>query len=231
MTPFVALMLEYFVFNPGSQESQEALWGRLQPFFPLGWAVAGTILLLSLLSREQSRTVIVPFGRWVTGLKFRLPLTTEKQRTDNLEARRDSESRKFDLGYEKRSAEVTAERDDARLKPPSFSVERRDDWHVGEFRLYNRGWMVGNVWLTAPEDEFTFEGDPPVWAGDFGDDLPGGSVGKAFYGLPTEKGLANGVNFTVGWSWRNLDRDSKSLRTEPSRLVPPRDSAARGGVD
>lgn len=81
--------------------------------------------------------------------------------------------------------------------------------------------VVGNVWLTAREDEFNFDGDPPVWSGEFGDDSHGGSVGKYFYGLPTGKGLAHGVNFTVGWSWRNLDRDSKPLRVAADRLVPP----------
>lgn len=224
LTPFVALLLEYLVFNPGSQESQEALWSRLLSFFPLSLAVAGPILLLSFLVRDQSRAVIIRFARWSKGLKFRSPFTTDRQRTHELEARQDSESKQLDLGYEKRSDEVTAEREDARRKPPSFSVERVDQWHVGEFRLYNRGWKVGNVWLTAPEDEFTFDGDPPVWPGDFGDDSPGGSIGKGFYGLPTEKGLAHGVNFTVAWSWRNLDRDEKLLPVEPSRLLPPPDN-------
>lgn len=219
LTTILTLMLEYFVFDPATRDSKESLWDRLVPLFPWILGVGFMILLLNLVVRKSARAVMARVGRWFKGLRLRSFVTTEKHRSNELAVLLDLENQSFDQGYEKRSAEVTAEREDARLKPPSFSVERRDDKNVGEFWLYNRGWKVGNVWLTAPEDEFIFDGDPPVWQGDFGDDLSGGSDGKVFYGLPTEKGLADGVNFTVEWSWRNLDRDSKPLRAEPSRLV------------
>ena len=222
VTPFVSLVLEYFFFLPGTVASQEAIWGRIRAaIFPWGLIVAGVILLVSVLARKESRDQLLRFLRRVKRLEFRWPFTTEKQRADELVARQKLDAEKFDVGYAKRHAEVAAEREAAERYPPSFSIVRRDDHHVGEFMLYNKGWMVGNVWLTAPEDEFNFDGDPPVWSGEFGDDSHGGSVGKYFYGLPTEKGLAHGVNFTVGWSWRNLDRDSKPLRVAADRLVPP----------
>lgn len=228
---FVGLWLEYYVFNPGDQAAQAERTDRILALTPWSVVVFVVILLTASVCRAEGRDGWARFwdalkrcGCTVRGLRPRSPYTSHRSRTAEAETQRTAERAKYDEGFTARSAEVEAERKDARRYPPSFRVEKRENpWHKNEFTLYNQGWKVGNVWLTAPEDEFTFDGDPPVWSGDFGDDDRGGSIGKCFYGDVTEKGLANGVTFKVAWSWRNLDRDDELLWVDPSHLVLPPD--------
>ena len=225
----IGLLLEYYVFNPPvDPAAQVARDERVVAL--MGWCVPLAVvvfLVISTVSKEgraawgRGGNAVKRFVRFIRGFRPRSPYTSEKSRTAEDEARRRAERAKYDEGFAARSAEVKAEREDARRKPPSFSVKRTDGWHQNEFKITNMGWMVGNVWLTAPEDEFTFDGDPPVWSGDFGDDSPSTGSGWCFYGLPTEKGYANGVNFQVGWSWRNMDRDSRVVHAPPKDLVRP----------
>lgn len=223
----IGLWLEYYVFNPpGDPAAQAARDERILALLRgCGVLAVAIFLLISVVSEEgratwgRGRDALERFVRIILGLRPRFPYTSEKSRTAEAEARRTAECAKYAEGFAARSAEVTAEREDARKKPPSFSVKRTDGWHQNEFRLSNRGWMVGNVWLTAPEDEFVFDGDPPVWSGNFGSDSPGTGSGMCFYGLPTEKGFADGVNFKVEWSWRNFDRDEREVHADPKDLI------------
>lgn len=223
------LFLEYFVFNPGDVSSQQERHARLWGLSPWAGGIVVVIVLITSAIREDGKAWWRRRWHGLIGLRPRLPYTTAKQRLAGARRiatdRSDLKRQKYEEGFAARSAEVAAER--AEVKPPFWSFRRIDEAERGEFILYNKGWMVGNVFLDAPEDEFIFDGDPPVFKGEFGSDQDGVSSGKRFYGRPTQKGAAEGVTFTVEWSDRNLDRHKRSVHVEPNDLGSPDEHKAR----
>lgn len=218
VTAIAGLFIEYFVFNPGDGPSQQERNARLLGLSPWAVVLILTIVLVTSAVRKDGKEWW--HRRWscLTGLRPRAPYTTVNKRMaaarTAAEDRRDFKRRMYEEGFAARSAEVAAERAATRLEP-TWRVARIEEVEQGEFILYNSGWMVGNVLVDAPRDQFIFDGDPPMFKGDFGSDAPGGSIGKRFYGHPTQKGSAEGVSFSISWTDKNLDKHTRTVRFEP----------------
>lgn len=216
------VLYEAIVIAPPKDLPPEIVWGRVLESL----TVIGIWLMSLLIAVVLLGSIFLSSGRkwwrschyWFTGLRPRIPFTTAKQRLATTrmlaENNRDLKRQKYDEGFAVRSAEVAEER---RIAPkPSWRIEQRA---YRDFLLYNSGWMVGNVLLDAPKEDFVFEGDPPVFKGNFGDNSHGGSIGKLFFGQPTEKGLAEGINFTVRWRDTNLDEHETTLQVHSKNLM------------
>lgn len=212
LVPLALLFLEYYVFNPGDEPSQLARGERLRALVPWGVGIVLATVLITSVVRRDGRTWWLGIGRWLRGLRPQLPLSTANQRTAHAQ-------RLYDEGFDARSAEVDREKAEADKRPPSWRIERRDEHYPDEFRLYNSGWMVGNVHINAPESYFTFDGGAPVYPGDFGDNSAGGVIGKAFYGTPSDEALAEGMTFIVSWTDLKGYRQKQAVFVDPSNLT------------
>lgn len=80
--------------------------------------------------------------------------------------------------------------------------------------LYNWGHEANDVTLTCDRDYFELDGEA-FFRGGWGSGSGSGSTGKQFRGLPTPKGLAEGIEFTLSWRDRNGDEQSRTVRVPP----------------
>lgn len=216
--------------NPQDNASPGAIAGRM---WNLTIALAPWLVAVALAA-----SALAPDGRawwrrlWIgiAGVRIRVPFTTANQRWRWARAEAEGNHESKSRGYLKRSTEVDAER--ALARKPRWWIDAREP---GDFLLYNGGYKVSDVRLQASEAEFVFEhAAPPVFVGEFGDDGRGGAAGKFFGGNPTDKGLADGVKFTVHWRDQNLDPQEATVYLEPKHLKlieNPQDSYKRGYDD
>lgn len=110
-------------------------------------------------------------------------------------------------GYDKRDAEVKAER--ARSPRPSWRISTDTPFGEDVYFLNNSGWRVSDVRLDADPEFFTFDGEA-FFPGAFGDNNSGGSTGRQIRGEPTDRGRREGVTFTVAWIDQNGDEQPKT---------------------
>lgn len=124
-------------------------------------------------------------------------------------------------GYDKRDAEVKAER--ARSPRPSWRISTDTPFGDDVYFLNNSGWRVSDVRLDADPEFFTFDGEA-FFPGAFGDNNSGGSTGRQFRGEPTNRGRREGVTFTVTWIDQNGDEQPKTAGGDLPGTVfmPPR---------
>ena len=127
--------------------------------------------------------------------------------------------------YERRSAEVEAER--TKALEPTWRIDARDKLGSGQdfYWLENYGYEVYDVSLVSDPAYFRTEGDVN-WDGSFGNDSPGSYIGQWFKGLPTAAGNAEGVTFDVKWSDRNGDKHERSVFMAPEEIRAGRDAVA-----
>lgn len=218
------VLVEYVVAMPLEDEPPIVIVASLWSFFcRVALFSAGVLVLFSLI-----KSVVQKSGRarwsarweWITGLSFRFPVTTRKQRVavarTAAEQRRDLKRLKFDEGYAIRSAEVAAER--AAVQTPVWEIrpnEQRGQFH---YYLYNYGSRVTRAWLTAPGEHFDFEGFDPRFTDPFEGQHGGGFSGRYFSGQPTDRGMAEGVDFIIHWVDKNGDPQEEVKRVAPGLL-------------
>ena len=122
-------------------------------------------------------------------------------------------------GYDKRDAEVKAER--ARSPRPSWRIST--DTPLGEdvYFLNNSGWRVSDVCLDADPGFFTFDGEA-FFPGAFGDNNSDALTGRQLRGEPTARGRREGVTFTVTWIDQNGDEQPQTAGGDlPGTVVMP----------
>lgn len=218
------VLFEYVVAKPVENEPPIAILARLGSLLRRAapW-VAGVLVLLLLIKSIVQKSGRARWSRrreWITGLSFRFPVTTRKQRLalarTAAEQRRDLKRLKFDEGYGTRSAEVAAER--AAVQTPDWEIEPKEHRGQVDYCLYNYGSRVSRVRLTAPSEYFDFEGYAPRFPDPFEGQIGGGYSGKYFPGQPTDKGMRDGVDFTVHWVDENGDPQEEVKRVEPEGL-------------
>jgi len=166
-------------------------------------------LAVSVASRKwRNRVWRQPF-EWAKGLR----VTTRAER-ERIEVQ----------GYERRSAEVRAERDVA--PRPAWRVDPRDRlWGQQTLHwLENYGYQVFDVAVTCDPEVFKLDGDA-FFPGGFGTNVPGGSVGQQFHGTPTDRGREEGVTFTVTWRDKNGDWHSEPVYMSPDDIRVGKDDA------
>lgn len=222
------MVVEYRVVEPGKDLSTADFFTKLGDLFlrALPWIV-GTFLLAVLAAsfiRPAGRARWGRRWRWVWGLSFRSPVTTEKQWRTRAreEAKRtlDLKRQKFDEGYSKRSAEVEAQRKAARI--PFWEIRQRD-WY---FYLYNHGHTVRDVRLTAPAEYFVKNQGSGWWP-------EHDQTGKQFHGHLTNKGRSEGFRFKVRWLDQNGDEKFGRVRLRQGEIEPfetPAEAYERGRV-
>ncbi len=110
-------------------------------------------------------------------------------------------------GYDKRDAEVKAER--ARSPRPSWRISSDTLFGENVYFLNNSGWQVSDVRLDADPEYFIFDGEA-FFPGAFGDNSAGSSTGRQFGGEPTARGRREGVTFTLTWVDQNGDEQPKT---------------------
>jgi hypothetical protein len=132
---------------------------------------------------------VVRLVRWIAGLR----LSTIRSRR-----------RLYDEGFQDRDEEVKRER--AAAKQPLWRVTR-DRGHIDDrtYWLTNLSWVAWDVRVDVDPLFFAFD-EQPFFPGEFGDDTPGGTTGKWFSGLITDRGRVEGVTFIVEWRDANGDR-------------------------
>lgn len=111
---------------------------------------------------------------------------------------------------------VAAER--ARVRKPAWEIHPHENRGHVDYTLYNKAYPVTKVQLTAPSEYFDFEGYAPRFPDPFEGQIGGGFSGKYFPGHPTDKGMSEGVDFTVHWVDENGDPQQKVERVEPEHL-------------
>ena len=183
--------------------------GLYSYFFPKGlpiplpylvlFGVVLALVLISIIGKRPRRLVWGSFRTFVVWFFTIRWFTTRKQKQALV-----------DSGYEKRSSEVENER--ATARKPDFRIREKSR---GLYVLYNEGWWVKDVRLSAPGDEFEFDTVPSWSKEQFGDDATGSHPGKTFDGKPTAKGRASGVTFRVDWLDRNGDPDHIEILFTP----------------
>lgn len=170
-------------------------WGALSKADLPWWAYLASLAVAMMLGiavyprwRNATRTTVVAVWLAVTGLR----VTSRRQRAQFVR-----------VGYERRDAEVQAER----------KVEKRPVWRIdarerlgttGVYFLENSGYGVFDVSLSCDRDKFELAREM-VWPGTFGDDRPGSFIAKPFDGAPTERGRTEGAEFRVEWHDNNGD--------------------------
>ncbi len=113
-------------------------------------------------------------------------------------------------GYDRRSVEVKKERTSS--AQPTWRFDVKDSFGMpNAIFLTNHGYSVSDVEVTWDESEFTGFGE----ASFAGPMSPG--TGKWFEGVPTGKGLEEGVTFHVSW------RDQRGDAFERDVLMPSED--------
>lgn len=162
-----------------------------------GLILAGILYGLSFVNKlkpayKATGRALVRFFKWIWTLRV------------NGKVKRESLIQK---GYEKRDAEVKAER--ARSPRPSWRVSTDTPFGEDVYFLHNSGWQVSDVRLDADPDFFTFDGEA-FFAGAFGDNNTGASTGRQFRGRLTNRGRREGVTFTVTWIDQNGDEQPKT---------------------
>lgn len=218
------VLFEYVVAKPVENQPPMAILVRFGSLLVRAapWVI-GVILLMWLIKSVVQKSGRAWWARrWegLAGLRFRDPFTTAKRRRAlarrEAEQRRDLNRLKFEEGYSKRSAEVDAER--ASVRKPDWSIEPKEQNGQIHYYLYNYGYRVSKVRLTAPDADFDFEGFPPRFTDPFTGAIGGGYSGKFFEGHPTDKGLCDGVEFTVHWVDELGDPQEDVKRVEPKDL-------------
>lgn len=122
-------------------------------------------------------------------------------------------------GYDKRDAEVKAER--ARSPRPSWRISTDTPFGEDVYFLNNSGWRVSDVRFDADPGFFTFDGEA-FFLGAFGDNNSGGSTGRQLRGEPTARGRREGVTFTVTWIDQNGDEQPQTAGGDlPGTVVMP----------
>jgi len=167
------------------------------------------VLAISVVSPNWRDRVWRRSFDWVVGLH----VTTRSGR-ERIEA----------SGYERRSEEVRAERETT--PRPSWRVTSRDRL-FGQTDLHwleNRGYEAFDVGLTCDPDFFKIDGEV-FFGGSFGTGFPMGSIGKQFFGAPTERGREEGVTFTVTWRDKNGDSHSAPVYMNPEDIRLGKDDA------
>lgn len=228
-----SVLFEYLVAKPLEDEPPivilTSLWSL---FWRAALCAAGFIVLLLLIKsavQESGRARWSARRKWITGLSFRFPITTRKQRLalarTAAEQRRDLKRLKFDEGYESRSAEVAAER--AAVQTPAWEISAKEHGGQVNYYLYNYGSPANRTWLTAPSEYFDLEGYNPRFNDPFTGRHGGGFSGQYFPGQPTERGMAEGVGFTIHWVDQNGDPQKEIRRVAPGLLK--RSAAAETG--
>ncbi len=127
-------------------------------------------------------------------------------------------------GYARRSGEVDSERESA--PRPAWRI-RYGDGHFGAANihwLYNWGHDVRDVSLTCDREFFELDGEA-FFGGSWGSGV-GGATGKQFHGVPTVKGLAEGVDFTATWFDANGDEQHATVHVPPEEIRLGRDAVA-----
>lgn len=137
------------------------------------------------------------------------PVTTRRYRRD-LDAAEAT-------GYERRSAELVAER--ARTPRPRLYVDQlgsmnSDDHH---FMLRNTGYAATDVSLTADESALVLR-SPVFRRGPFGDSFPDSTTGHSFDADLTDAGRANGVTFQIEYTDQAGDPHAETYRLPPEKL-------------
>jgi hypothetical protein len=158
--------------------------------------VVGVVVLLigfiatRVYKAVRKRSVWPPIGR---GLRRAVMwLINSRPVTERAAKKREQ------AGYERRNEVI--ERARASARQPTLRITRRDD--LGEVNLMwleNAGYPVNDVRIDANPMYFTPEGEIG-WRGSFGSNMPGGSIGVWFKGVPTDLGRDEGVVFDVSWS-------------------------------
>lgn len=176
-------------------------------------AVAGVALLFMSVIVPIWRHVVwggVANGaRWVWGLR----VTTSVRRKDLFEA-----------GVSARNTSLARER--ASTPQPAWRIQFGDT-HFGAADvhwLYNRGHNARDAALTCDPVYFELDGEA-FFGGNWGSGA-GGATGKQFRGMPTAKGIAEGVDFTATWRDVNDDEQHRIVRVPPEDIRAGRDALA-----
>jgi hypothetical protein len=220
----VGVLFEYVVAKPVEDQPPiaivERLWSLLLRIAP--WVIALVLLLglIASVAQDRGRARWAALWDWITGLRFRSPVTKRKQRWDlartAAEQRRDLKRLKFDEGYAKRDYEVDAER--ARVRKPDWEIRPNEHRGQVDYALYNYAFPVNKVRLTAPNEYFDFGGYDPRFPDPFEGQIGGGYSGKYFEGQPTDKGMSEGVDFTVHYVDENGDPQKDLVTVKPELL-------------
>ena len=111
-------------------------------------------------------------------------------------------------GYDKRGAEVQAER--SHSLRPAWRVDNREGDDICQ--LHNSGYVVSDVAISAEPELFVFAdgATEALIMGPLGDNRPGTSEGKQFRGEPTLRGRREGVTFNLSWVDQNSDEQPKT---------------------
>lgn len=176
-------------------------------------AVAGVaLLLMSVIVPIWRRVVwggVVNGARWVWGLR----VTTAARRKVLFEA-----------GVSARNISLVRER--ASTPQPAWRIQFGDT-HFGAADihwLYNWGHNARDASLTCDPEYFELDGEA-FFGGNWGSGV-GGATGKQFRGMPTPKGIAEGVDFTATWRDGNDDEQHRIIRVPPEDIRAGRDALA-----
>jgi hypothetical protein len=220
----VGVLFEYVVAKPVEDQPPTAIFERLASLLLriAPWVILLVVLLglIASVAQERGRARWAALWDWITGLKFRSPVTTRKQRRDlartAAEKQRDLKRLKFDEGYAKRDHEVAAGR--ARVRKPDWGIRPNEYRGRVDYALYNYAYPVNKVRLTAPSEYFDFGGYAPRFPDPFEGQIGGGYSGKYFEGQPTDKGMNEGVDFTVHYVDENGDPQEDLVPVKPELL-------------
>ncbi|WP_163165998.1 hypothetical protein [Arthrobacter sp. Alg241-R88] len=218
------VLFEYVVVKPVENEPPTAIFARIGSLLwrTVPWIVGAVVLLLLIKSIVQKRGRARWAALWdfVTGLRFRAPVTVRKHRWAKArlaaEQQRDAKRLKFDAGYAKRSAEVAAER--AAVRKPDWEIRPQEHRGQVNYALYNYAYPVSKVRLTAPSEYFDFGGYDPRFPDPFEGRIGGGFSGKYFEGQPTDNGMSEGVDFTIHYVDENGDPQEDLVTVKPALL-------------
>ncbi|MUU73489.1 hypothetical protein [Pseudarthrobacter sp. GA104] len=167
----------------------------------LGLWIAGAVLVLVLFVKSFAvqgwrEAVWVRLPKRIWGLK----LTTSEDRQKLMKD-----------GYDDHAQEIELQR--SRVGWPSWFV-KATQW-PGSFWLYNNGAPVRNVRIEADPKYFSI-GKLSAWPNETFD-----AIGRQFEGAVTEKGLEEGVTFTVTWIDSTGAPQLGKTTAPPDRLIHP----------
>lgn len=182
------------------------------PFWVYAVVAGIALLLMSVIVPIWRRVVwggVATGARWVWGLRVMTSV-----RRDKLVA----------SGVTARNTSLAAER--ASVGQPAWKITFGDT-HFGASNihwLHNWGYRARDTQLTCNREYFELDGDP-FFIGNF-DEAGIGATGKQFHGMPTAKGIAEGVDFTATWLDVNGDEQHATVHVPPEDIRAARDALA-----